>query len=57
MMGPFTMGNTSSIRDTWEILYKLDAILRWGEKDYRAWFEKQVLKRAKDALTTTDWEA
>ena len=44
-MGPYDLGNTKSIQGTWQILYKLDVILRWGENEYRAWFEAEVMTK------------
>ncbi|MDI1492895.1 MAG: hypothetical protein OHK93_004678 [Ramalina farinacea] len=42
-IGPIEMGSTSSIPGIWQILYKLDQLLSWGESEYKAWFETEVM--------------
>lgn len=43
MMGSLSMGSTETVRGTFEILYKLYILMRWGKTDYEAWFKKYVL--------------
>ena len=43
MMGPSCLGSTRTINGTYEILYKLDILARWGTETYRAWFRDSVL--------------
>lgn len=40
---PIEMGNTRSIPGIWQILYKLDQLLSWGETEYKGWFETEVM--------------
>lgn len=46
MIGPFEMGNPKNISGTWEIVYKLDVVLRWGITEYKQWFNGIVLGQA-----------
>ena len=45
MIGPFHMGDTKTIGGIWEIMYKLDVILRWGTTEYKQWFDRVVLSQ------------
>ena len=43
MMGPLRLGSTMDINGTYEILYKLQIIARWGTETFRPWFRKSSL--------------
>ena len=43
MMGPLHMGSTTTIRGTFEIVYKLYVLMKWGITDYEPWFKKHIL--------------
>ncbi len=43
MMGPSRLGSTRDISGTYEILYKLEILARWGTEIYRAWFQDSIL--------------
>lgn len=47
MMGPIAMGTTSTVRDTFEIVYKLYVLLKWGKTHYEPWFKKHILQWCK----------
>ena len=43
MMGPLSMGSTRTINGTFEIVYKLYILMKWGKTDYEVWFKKHIL--------------
>ena len=45
LMGPVSIGNTIDVQGTFEILQYLCQCADWGLKEYRAWFEKEILRR------------
>ena len=47
LMGPEPMGDTFGIRGVFEILHYLCKFADWGVSEYRAWFEKEILRRYK----------
>ncbi|KAL8942014.1 MAG: hypothetical protein Q9216_001904 [Gyalolechia sp. 2 TL-2023] len=48
MLGPFNMGNTSTLNDIWIILYRLKVLFDWGATTYRGWFDEHILKWAEN---------
>ncbi|KAL8778277.1 MAG: hypothetical protein Q9213_007485 [Squamulea squamosa] len=49
MLGPIDIGNTPTLKGTWQIYYQLLNLIDWGCGDYRRWFEKEVLGWTKRA--------
>ncbi|KAL9047053.1 MAG: hypothetical protein Q9214_000270 [Letrouitia sp. 1 TL-2023] len=47
MMGPFSMGNTANLLGIWQIVYRLNILIKWGTTTYKAWFDNEVLSWAK----------
>ena len=45
LMGPVPIGNTTGTRGVFEILHYLCQCADWGLKEYRGWFEKEILRR------------
>ena len=43
MMGPSRLGSTEDINGTYEILYKLEVLARWGIKTFRPWVQGSIL--------------
>lgn len=48
MMGPEHFGSTASATGVWEILYRLDVLIRWGTKEYRQWMNDNIMTWARD---------
>ncbi|KAL9026522.1 MAG: hypothetical protein Q9196_004823 [Gyalolechia fulgens] len=46
MLGPFSLGNTSSLGGIRRILYGLNLLFDWGATTYRDWFDKHIIKWA-----------
>ena len=44
-MGPESMGDTKSHQGTFKILHVLNGLAEWGNSEYRAWFETEVLRK------------
>lgn len=44
MMGAIPIGSTSSVHGIYEILYKLEMLVRWGTTEYRQWFADTILQ-------------
>lgn len=44
-MGPESMGDTKSHQGVFKILHVLNGLAEWAKTEYRAWFEREVLKR------------
>lgn len=49
MLGPIEMGNTRTLKGTWQIYHQVLNLNDWGREEYRRWFEKEVLGWAKRA--------
>ncbi|KAL2041872.1 hypothetical protein N7G274_005657 [Stereocaulon virgatum] len=45
LMGPVPIGNTTGIRGVFEILQFLCQCADWGLNEYRAWFEREILRK------------
>ncbi len=45
LMGPVSIGNTTGIRGVFEILHYLCKCADWGLKEYREWFEREILRK------------
>ncbi|KAL8726660.1 MAG: hypothetical protein Q9166_006582 [cf. Caloplaca sp. 2 TL-2023] len=43
MIGPFHMGNTSTLVGVWMIVYRLNLLMKWGTTVYKKWFEDNVM--------------
>lgn len=48
MLGPFPMGTTANLVGAWEIVYRLNILIKWGTTTYRKWFQEQVIGWARD---------
>ena len=46
MLGPQLLGNTLNVRATWELVFKLHKLVKWGQTDYAHWFHTKVLRKA-----------
>ena len=46
MLGPQPLGNTRNVRATWELVFKLHKLVKWGQTDYARWFHTKVLQKA-----------
>jgi hypothetical protein len=44
-MGPESMGDTKSHQGVFKILHVLNGLVEWGNTEYRAWFEREVLPK------------
>ena len=44
LLGKFRLGSTESILGIFQILKGLDILVAWGNKEYRQWYLKNVLK-------------
>ena len=51
MMGPSRLGSTRDINGTYEILYKLEILTRWGTKTFRTWFQNSILGWFRDRIS------
>lgn len=49
MMGPEILGSTAQTTGVWEILYRLDVLIRWGVTDYGA---ENILAWARDLTSS-----
>lgn len=47
MIGPVRIGDTSTLNGTWQVLYHLFNLCKWGLDSYRPWFEREVIGWAK----------
>ncbi|KAL9025768.1 MAG: hypothetical protein Q9196_005465 [Gyalolechia fulgens] len=47
MIGPVRIGDTSTLNGTWQVLYHLFNLCRWGLDSYRPWFKREVIGWAK----------
>lgn len=47
MMGPRRFGSTVDVNGTFEIVYKLNVLMNWGENVYRPWFKTKVISSLK----------
>lgn len=45
LMGPMPIGDTLGMRGVFEILQFLCQCADWGLLEYRAWFEKEILRK------------
>ena len=45
LMGPVPIGNTTGIQGVFQILQYLCKCADWGLKEYREWFEKEILTK------------
>ncbi|KAG8526416.1 uncharacterized protein KY384_000009 [Bacidia gigantensis] len=45
MLGPIDLGSTGSRRGIWELAHKMHLLIEWGTTEYKAWFDKNVLKK------------
>ncbi|KAL9024457.1 MAG: hypothetical protein Q9196_006504 [Gyalolechia fulgens] len=68
MLGPQTMGNTIDSLGVWQIIYRLNVLMTWGNSVYRKWFNDHILtwaqrlvngdidseEKAKDLVNTTE---
>ena len=45
LMGPVDIGNTIGIQGVFEILHYLCQCADWGLKEYREWFEREILRK------------
>ncbi|KAI4118160.1 MAG: hypothetical protein LQ341_007633 [Variospora aurantia] len=48
LIGPQPFGSTADIAGTWEILYRLNILIRWGIGKYQEWFNKHILGWARE---------
>jgi hypothetical protein len=44
-LGPESMGDTKSHQGVFKLLHVLNGLAQWGNIEYRAWFEKEVLMK------------
>jgi len=44
-LGPESMGDTKSHQGVFKLLHVLNGLAQWGNMEYRAWFEKEVLMK------------
>jgi hypothetical protein len=42
-LGPFDMGNTKGWQRLFQILNVLRCLVRWGDGEFRAWVQREVL--------------
>lgn len=50
MIGPFAMGDTSTLVGVWTIVYRLNLLMEWGTTTYKDWFADNVVTWAKERV-------
>lgn len=48
MMGPEAFGTTAHTTGVWEILYRLDVLIKWGLGDFHDWVERKIMTWARN---------
>lgn len=48
MLGPFPMGTTATLVGAWQIVYRLNILIKWGTTTYSKWFQEQIIGWARD---------
>ena len=56
MMGPEDFGTTKSIDGVWEIIYRLNLLVEWGQKEYTEWFKANVLAKFHPPTSIQDFQ-
>lgn len=54
-MGPESMGDTKSHQGVFKILHVLAGLAKWGNTEYRAWFEREVFQRHQTGQLFSRW--
>jgi hypothetical protein len=44
-LGPESMGDTRSHQGVFKLIHVLNGVAEWGDTEYRAWFEKEILTK------------
>ena len=47
MLGPYELGSTAIRDSVWEIFYRLNKLIEWGTKEFKKWFDDNVIDWAK----------
>ena len=45
LIGPESMGDTKSHQGIFKVIHVLNGLIEWGNTEYRAWFEREVLMK------------
>ncbi|KAL9123599.1 MAG: hypothetical protein Q9217_006984 [Psora testacea] len=51
MMGPEHFGLTANVKGVWEILYRLQVLINWGNNEYREWMNNHIMSWAQYEAT------
>lgn len=51
MIGPELFGTTDSTLGVWEILYRMDALIKWGVNDYHSWVKRNIMRYAEETAS------